>query len=97
MLMAETLLTPSKQLVLDVSDFVDDPLGFVYFVFPWGEGDLAEHEGPDEWQKEVLEEIGLAIRSGNTEAFQAAVASGHGIGKGALSAWIIFWAKISTN
>ena len=92
MLMAETLLTPSKQLVLDVSDFVDDPLGFVYFVFPWGEGDLAEHEGPDEWQKEVLEEIGLAIRSGNTEAFQAAVASGHGIGKGALSAWIIFWA-----
>ena len=92
MLMAETLLTPSKQLVLDVSNFVDDPLGFVYFVFPWGEGDLAEHEGPDEWQKEVLEEIGLAIRSGNTEAFQAAVASGHGIGKGALSAWIIFWA-----
>ena len=48
MLMAETLLTPSKQLVLDVSNFVDDPLGFVYFVFPWGEGDLAEHEGPDE-------------------------------------------------
>ena len=63
MLMTETLLTPSKQLVLDVSNFVDDPLGFVYFAFPWGESDLAEHEGPDEWQKEVLEEIGLAIRS----------------------------------
>ena len=39
MLMAETLLTPSKQLVLDVSNFVDDPLGFVYFALPWGEGD----------------------------------------------------------
>jgi hypothetical protein len=85
-------LTSKEQLVLDVANFVDDPLGFVYFAFLWGEGDLTDHKGPDEWQKEVLEEIGLAIGSGDREAFQAAVASGHGIGKGALSSWIIIWA-----
>jgi hypothetical protein len=91
--MTETLeIHPTEQMILDVAGFVDDPLGFVYFIFPWSEDNLKGHEGPDEWQREVLKEIGVAIRSGNTEAFQAAVASGHGIGKGALSSWIIIWA-----
>lgn len=90
--MTETLeVNHTEQMIMDVAGFVDDPLGFVYFAFPWVEGDLRDHDGPDEWQKEVLNEIGLAVRSGDTEAFQAAVASGHGIGKGALSSWIIIW------
>jgi hypothetical protein len=85
-------INQESKIVADVAGFIEDPLGFILFAFRWGEGALKGHEGPDEWQREVLEEIGLAIRSGNTKAFQAAVASGHGIGKGALSAWIIIWA-----
>ena len=57
--MTETFDTsPAEQIVLDVADFVDDPLGFVYFIFPWSEGGLKDHKGPDQWQRKVLEEIG---------------------------------------
>jgi len=29
-------------------------LRFVLTAFPWGQGDLADFEGPDPWQKELL-------------------------------------------
>lgn len=64
----------------------------MFFIFPWGEpGTLLENEdGPDDWQVEVLE----ALSQGSVnvqEALQIAVASGHGIGKSALVAWILLW------
>lgn len=68
-----------------------NPLQFVELAFPWGEGELADFSGPDEWQRDVLEQIRqheLTI----DEALRIAVASGHGIGKSALVAWIILWA-----
>ena len=71
-------ITLAEKLILDAASFVDDPLGFVYFAFSWGEGVLEDHEGPDEWQREVLKELKAAICSGDTEAFQVAIASGHG-------------------
>lgn len=46
--------------------------------------------GPDAWQVWVLEQIKLKHFSVE-EALQIAVASGHGIGKSALIAWIILW------
>lgn len=68
-----------------------DPLLFVQTMFPWGEpGDL-EHETIDAWQRGVLE----AIRDGLItieHAIQIAIASGHGVGKSCLVAWIILWA-----
>lgn len=73
-----------------IAGFIDDPLGFVCFVFAWGEGELADEEGPDAWQTDVLERIGrecLTIEA----ALQIAVASGHGVGKTALVAWLILW------
>ena len=30
-----------------IEGFRHDPLGFVEWAFPWGEGVLAGHEGPD--------------------------------------------------
>lgn len=70
---------------------VYDPLGYVYFNFPWGEVDtVLEHEtGPDRWQTEVLQAIakGLPLN----EAIKIAGRSGHGIGKTCLIAWIIKW------
>ncbi|MBU8540191.1 terminase large subunit domain-containing protein [Falsiroseomonas tokyonensis] len=87
------------ELVDIIKGFYADPLGFVYFAFAWGEEgtDLAGEEGPDFWQEQVLLEIGRRVQEGVdageavAEAVQVAVASGHGIGKTALIAWIILW------
>ncbi|HEX9438766.1 MAG TPA: terminase, partial [Roseiflexaceae bacterium] len=74
-----------------------DPLGFVMFAFPWGRPgtSLANESGPEPWQCEVLEKLGRGLKQRDTtsdEAVRLAVASGHGIGKSALVAWIILWA-----
>lgn len=73
-----------------IASFYDDPLGYVYFAFPWGQGELAGHDGPDHWQIDVLTTIGEQCLTLD-HALQIAVASGHGVGKTALIAWIILW------
>jgi len=84
-------------LVEFIARFRYDPYGFVMAVFPWGEAgtDLADEAGPDEWQKELLIELGRQVRErqGNPllPAIQMAVASGHGIGKTAFLSWVIIW------
>jgi len=85
------------QLVEDIAGFTHDPLGFVLYAFDWGNGELAAFpDGPDAWATEVLDEIGQKLRSGAisgiSEVIQMATASGHGIGKSALVAWLIEWA-----
>ncbi len=83
-----------QQLIEDIAGFYDDPLGFVMYSFPWGEpGMLKDEDGPDVWQRDILEVIGQSVRDGSSlgEAIRIAVASGHGIGKTALIAWIIIW------
>ena len=76
-----------------VARFVYDPLGFVYFIYPWGQaGTLLEHEeGPDTWQIQVLEDVRHALQAGDDSAFREAIASGHGVGKSTLTAWMIHW------
>ncbi len=69
-----------------------DPLTWVRTIFPWGEEGtvLADRDGPDTWQVDVLE----ALRDGSlnaTSSVRIAIASGHGVGKTALTAWIILW------
>jgi len=79
--------------------FTHNPLGFVLAAFQWGKGELAEFDGPDQWQRDVLGNIGEKLKAGKInlhEAIQIAIASGHGIGKSALVSWIILWA-ISTH
>ncbi len=71
----------------------NDPYRWVIESYPWGEGALANETGPDEWQAEQLREIGEKLRAGAGEdcIIREATASGHGIGKSALVAWIILW------
>ncbi|TQV82852.1 terminase [Aliikangiella coralliicola] len=78
-----------KQLLEDVSEFYFDLYGLVMYLFPWGEkGTLLEkHDGPDEWQKELLDDIGAQLKEG--KSVQEAISSGHGIGKSCECAWII--------
>ena len=75
----------------------DDPEAFVLFCFPWGrEGTpLAQFDGPRRWQRSVLRQLAEHIRQNNGrldfETFRLATASGRGIGKSALVAWLITW------
>jgi hypothetical protein len=71
----------------------DDPLAFVTLAYPWGVpgGPLADKDGPDVWQVELLEEIREHIVSGSPLSFRSAKASGHGVGKSAFTAWIVHW------
>ena len=64
---------------------------FVMFSFPWGEGKLAEFDGPDAWQVEILRAIDAGLITPG-QAIQIAIASGHGVGKSALVSWLILWA-----
>jgi hypothetical protein len=80
-----------RQLFDLIASCARDPLRFVEVAFPWGEGDLANHDGPDEWQRDILGRIRDGLLS-ITQAIRIAVASGHGPGKSALVAWIVLWA-----
>lgn len=82
---------PECELLDEIAGFAADPLGFVQFAFPWGEGELAKFTGPDEWQIEILTQLGDGLIT-LQEAIQIAIASGHGIGKSAFVAWLILWA-----
>ena len=73
-----------------IAAFREDPLGFVRDVFPWGEGALIGEDGPDEWQAAFLGTLGEEVASAR-DAVKIAVASGHGVGKTALCAWILLW------
>ena len=78
----------------DLGRFRHDPLTFVKYAFPWGEAGtaLAGESGPHPWQQEILEEIGAQLRagaaSGAPDVIRHAIASGHGVGKSALVAWV---------
>ena len=72
-----------------IAKWAKDPERFVLSAFPWGKGSLKNESGPDQWQLDVLR----LIRDGLSpnRALQIAVASGHGVGKSCLVAWIILW------
>jgi hypothetical protein len=71
----------------------------VALAFPWGKPgtDLALESGPEPWQRELLayvrdECIAKAFNGKDpVKPTRCAVSSGHGIGKSALTAWLILW------
>jgi hypothetical protein len=85
------------ELAAQVAQYYADPLGHVLFSYPWGEGQLEGFEGPDDWAREFLNEVGDEVSKrgfdGHTavDPLQFSTASGHGIGKSALTAWLIRW------
>ncbi len=83
---AQAALRLEMDLARDLGGFFSNPLGFVLYAFDWAAG-----EGPDEWQADILRQIGEGALK-PAEAVRVAVASGHGIGKSTLAAWIILWA-----
>lgn len=91
--MTSTKVDSEAILAEKMMSFAADPLGWVLWTFPWGEGILEEEDGPRTWQASVLDDVGKAIRSGDVPdlPYLLAVASGHGVGKSALVAWLILW------
>jgi hypothetical protein len=69
----------------------------VLFAFPWGQPNtpLAKFKGPRTWQRKILRKIATHIKTNkgqvDMDALRQAVASGRGIGKSALVAWLILW------
>jgi hypothetical protein len=67
--------------------------------YPWGEPDtqLAHESGPDEWQTQFLNDVGRHVRERAFDgvhavpAIRMTTASGHGIGKSTLVAWLVDW------
>lgn len=86
-----------KRLAEKMSEFFFDPLGHVMYAYPWGEGELKGFNGPDYWQSMLLIEIGEETKKRKfnginpVEPLRVAIASGHGIGKSALTAWLVNW------
>jgi hypothetical protein len=81
------------ELHANVGEFYADPLGYARFAFSWGVQDtpLATYKEPRVWQCEVLEWLGQEIKDRRFDGItpvapiRAAVSSGHGAGKGALT------------
>jgi len=73
-------MTASEELIADLGSFAYDPVGFVWWAFPWDSSPELRNLQPDPWQLWVLESLGSGLISVET-AIQIAVSSGHGIGK----------------
>jgi hypothetical protein len=88
---------PKQTLIEHVATFALDPLGFVLFAFPWAEAgtELADASGPRDWQRQLLAELGRRLCEGHEIAnllpILMARASGHGVGKSTVAAWVILW------
>jgi len=84
-------LSPTDQaLIDDLQELIAKPLAYVYWAFDWGVGELYGEDGPDTWQREIL--LGLEESLRNTDgSVKFGVASGNGVGKGALTAWLVKW------
>jgi len=88
---------PMTMLSEDLAKYYDDPYGYVMWVFPWGERGtwLENFKGPKQWQKKYLLELGESIKERGFDGvtpvapIRRSTASGHGIGKSALTAWLI--------
>ena len=82
-----------RELVNEIASFAHDPLGFVRFAFPWGEDgtELVSATGPRAWQAELLQGLGRRLHE-TREPIRIARASGHGVGKSTIAAWVTIWA-----
>lgn len=86
-----------------LTKFRNDPLGFVRWAFPWAQvgTPLARASGPEAWQTDTLTAIGARLQQqtgkGSAAPVLVAVASGHGVGKSALVAWLMIWAMATAG
>ena len=71
-----------------------DPESWAYFAWDWGHGELADYDGPRDWQRDILQVIRDHLNNRETryQPLRISVASGHGIGKSATMGMVSNWA-----
>ena len=85
------------QLADAMAECYADPLRHVMLSYPWGSGILNGRDGPLDWQQEYLTMLGNEVSSRNFNGtdpvapLRVTCASGHGIGKSTLTAWLVKW------
>jgi hypothetical protein len=84
--MTETL----EQIADELVECRSDPEAFVDRMFDWANEPELKGKSPERWQRSVLQAIRDGLPLG--KAVRIAVASGHGVGKTALTSWICLWA-----
>lgn len=94
---------PEHDLIERIFEFRDDPLGFIHYIFPWGQPGtpLADYKGPRGWQAAQLEDIAQhcadnskrIILGESPRMYRESDRAGRGIGKsaqvGMLSCWFL--------
>lgn len=87
-----------EELLADLLQFEDDPLGFAYYAFPWGEpGSPLEHRKLEDWQVEIFTLIRDGIIDLSEAIVRISIRSGHGIGKSAAVSILILWAMLKED
>ena len=95
--LTKTVNDTEAQLADFMAECYADPLLHVLTSYPWGHGLLEGREGPDVWQAQFLTAVGKEVTSRGfdgrapVDPIQFSTASGHGIGKSAVTAWLIRW------
>jgi len=84
---------PFVELVNDIAGFTHDPLRHALYCYPWGAGALTGIDGPRQWQRGLLTNIGRHLQNPDArhQPCRIAVASGHGIGKSAAIGMVVKW------
>lgn len=85
---------PDDEIIQLASECAFDPDRWSCLAWDWGEGELADVDGPREWQRDINRVIRDHLANPETryEPLQIAVASGHGIGKSAQMGMLANWA-----
>ncbi len=86
--------TIDEQIIDLAADCAADPLRWSEVAYDWGEGELAEYDGPRGWQREAFAQIRDHLQDPATryQPLMLARASGHGIGKSAFIGMVTNWA-----
>jgi hypothetical protein len=82
------------ELIEDIAGFTHDPEGHALYCYQWGAGELDGHDGPRQWQRDVMRHIASHLSDPSTryQPCQIAISSGHGIGKSGLVSMLVKWA-----
>lgn len=83
--------SPQQELQDACVRYMNDPSGFIKFMWDWGDGILKDWDGPDKWHEEVFQCIKEYFEGPEKTPLRIAICSGHGSGKTTLMSWINYW------
>ena len=89
-----TASDPDEQVIKLAASCRFDPVRWSKAAWDWGAGELADYDGPRDWQLDIFGQIKAHLQDPATryQPLQISVASGHGIGKSACMGMVSNWA-----